>query len=118
MKDFLDDYFNVKRMVKEKKEYRAAMERVKQLPEEYQFVFKKIQEHMWKFTSGAGYDMMAVQYDLLELFEQSVAANKRVLEVTGNDVAAFVEELLRNAKTYTQDWREKLNKEIHQKLGE
>lgn len=116
MNEFFDNYFNVKKIMEEKKEYKQAMARVKGLPEDYQFVFKKIQEHMWMFATGAGYDMLEIHYGLIDLFEQSAAEGKDVLDVTGDDVAAFCDELLRNAKTYTENWRIKLNKEIHAKL--
>ena len=92
------------------------MARVKALPEDYQYVFKEIQSHMWQFVSGAGYDMMEVQYGLLELFEEGAAEGKGVLEVTGEDVAAFVDELLKNTRTYTDDWRKQLNRKIKNKI--
>lgn len=112
MTKFFDDYFNVKKMVESKKEYKQQMARVKLLPQEYQFVFKKIQEYMWKFTAGAGYDMLQVHYDLIALFEDGVANKRKVLEITGEDVAAFCDELLANTSTYTQSWKAKLNNEI------
>ncbi len=71
------------------------MARVEALPHEYRYVFKKIQERMWMFAAGAGYDMMKIHADLLELFESGAADGKRVLEITGEDVAAFCDELLR-----------------------
>jgi DNA-binding ferritin-like protein (Dps family) len=117
MSEFFDDYLNIKKIRASKREYKQHMERVKALPEDYQYVFKKIQSHMWKFAAGSGYDMMKIQYDLIELFEEGAAEGKCVLEVTGRDVAAFCDELLLNAKTYTADWREKLNHDILSKLG-
>jgi DNA-binding ferritin-like protein (Dps family) len=72
---------------------------------------------MWMFASGSGYDMLRIHYDLLELFEEGAADGKRVLEITGPDVAAFCDELLRSARTYTEDWREKLNRDILSKVG-
>ena len=87
------------------------------LPEDYRYVFEKIQEHMWRFATGSGYDMMEVQYDLIDLFEEGAANGKSVLEITGEDVAAFVEELLKNTRTYTQDWKGKMNREIQNKIG-
>jgi DNA-binding ferritin-like protein (Dps family) len=36
---------------------------------------------------------------LLDLFETGAADGKRVLDITGEDVAAFCDELLRHAKT-------------------
>jgi DNA-binding ferritin-like protein (Dps family) len=117
MSDFFNNYFNIKKMIAEKREYKRQMARVDALPEDYQFVFKKIQSHMWQFAAGAGYDMMKIHYDLIELFEEGAASGKRVLEVTGEDVATFCEELLKSARTYTEDWRLKLNREIANKLG-
>ncbi|GMC00036.1 MULTISPECIES: DUF1048 domain-containing protein [Enterococcus] len=116
MNKFFDDYLNVKKIITSKKEYKAQMARVDALPNDYQFVFKKIQSHMWKFATGSGYDMMAVQYDLIDLFEEGIADGKKVLEVTGTDVASFCDELLKSTKTYTEDWRENLNREINKKL--
>jgi DNA-binding ferritin-like protein (Dps family) len=104
-------------MIKEKREYRQHMARVDALPEDYQYVFKKIQRHMWMFAAGAGYDMMKVHYDLIELFEEGAANGKSVLEVTGKDVAAFCDELLRSTQTYTGNWREKLNRDIAKRFG-
>lgn len=118
MSNFFDDYFNIKKMVESKREYKEQMKRVAALPKDYQFVFKKIQNHMWMFTAGAGYDMMKIQYDLVDLFEQGVVNGKAVLEITGEDVAAFCEELMKNAETYTENWRDKLNREIREELGE
>jgi len=117
MADFFDNYFNIKKMIESKREYKRQMARVEALPEDYRYVFKKIQSHMWMFAAGPGYDMMKIHYDLIELFEEGAANGKGVLEVTGEDVAAFCDELLRSAKTYTEDWREKLNHDIVEKFG-
>lgn len=117
MSNFFDKYFNIKKMMREKREYKQHIMRVKALPEDYQFVLEKIQAHMWMFVVGDGYDMMKIHYDLVELFEEGAAGGKHVLEITGEDVAAFCDELLRSARTYTEGWREKLNREIMKKLG-
>ncbi len=107
----------LRKLVGDKKEYKMMMVRVEAMPEDYQFVFKKIQHYMWNFAAGSGYDMLKIQYELIDLFEAGVADGKRVLEITGTDVAAFCDELLRNAKTYTADWHEALNRDIMKKLG-
>lgn len=117
MSEFFDNYFNIKKMIKSKREYKQQMARVEALPKDYQYVFKKIQSHMWMFTAGSGYDMMKIHYDLIELFEAGAADGKHVLEITGEDVASFCDELLRSARTYTEDWREALNRDILKKLG-
>jgi DNA-binding ferritin-like protein (Dps family) len=118
MSEFFDNYFNIKKMFESKREYKQQMARAEALPEDYRYVFKKIQHHMWMFAAGAGYDMMKIHYDLIELFEEGAANGRSVLEVTGEDVAAFCDELLKSARTYTEDWRTKLNREIAEKLGE
>jgi DNA-binding ferritin-like protein (Dps family) len=117
MGDFFNNYLNIPKMIEEKREYRQQMARAEALPEDYRYVFKKIQKHMWMFAAGSGYDMMRIHYDLIELFEEGAAEGRRVLEVTGGDVAAFCDELLQNAQTYTENWREKLNRDIAGRLG-
>lgn len=106
----------IKNMVREKRRYRQMMARAKALPEEYSYVFDKIQHYMWNFAAGDGFDMTRVQEDLLDLFEAGVADGKAVLDITGADVAAFCDELLSNAKTYTDKWRMNLNRDIQDKL--
>lgn len=117
MSKFFDNYFNIKKIAESKREYKQQMARVEALPKDYQYVFKKIQSHMWMFAAGSGYDMMKIHYDLIELFEAGAADGKRVLEITGEDVASFCDELLRSARTYTEDWREALNRDILKKFG-
>ncbi|QAT49612.1 DUF1048 domain-containing protein [Caproiciproducens sp. NJN-50] len=117
MPEFFDNYFNIKKIIESKREYKQQMARVEALPKDYQFVFKKIQKYMWNFAGGDGYDMMKIHYDLIELFKAGAAEGKHVLEITGEDVAAFCDELLRNARTYTEDWHEALNHDILKKFG-
>lgn len=117
MSEFFDNYLNIKKMIESKREYKQQMARVEALPKDYQYVFKKIQGHMWMFAAGSGYDMMKIHYDLIELFETGAADGKDVLEITGEDVATFCDELLRSASTYTENWREALNRDILKKLG-
>lgn len=107
----------LKKMIGDKKEYKMMMARVDAMPEDYQFVFEKIQKYMWNFAAGDGYDMLKIHYDLIDLFEAGAAEGKKVLEITGEDVASFCDELLENAKTYTAKWREDLNESIMKELG-
>lgn len=113
----LSHYINPAQIVRDKREYRALIARVNALPEDYRFVYKKIQDYQWKFAAGGGLDMVELQADLLELFEEGAAAGKHVLDITGEDVAAFSDELLANAATYIARWREDLNEDVAKKLG-
>jgi DNA-binding ferritin-like protein (Dps family) len=107
----------IKKMISDKKEYKMMMARVDALPEDYQFVFKKIQNYMWNFSAGNGMDMLHMQYELIDLFESGAAEGRQVLEITGEDVASFADELVANAKTYYDKYREDLNQSIMKELG-
>jgi len=107
----------IEKLVRDKKEYKQQMARVHALPKDYQFVFDKIQKYMWKFAAGDGYDILKIQYELIDLFEAGAADNKHILDVTSEDVAAFCDELLRNARTWTEDWPKALNRDIMNRLG-
>ena len=115
---FLNEYLNLKHIAREKREYKQKEARVEALPEDYRYVFRHIQRYMWGYSGGSGMDMLPIFADLLDLFETGAAEGKRVLEVTGEDVAAFCDELLRNAKTWTGKHRETLNRDIRNKLGQ
>jgi DNA-binding ferritin-like protein (Dps family) len=108
----------IKKIIGDKKEWRQMEARAKALPEEYEFVYHKIQNYMWNYAAGhsAGMDMIPIFKDLLGLFEEGAANGKHVLEITGEDVAAFCDELLRSASTYTENWREALNRDILKEL--
>ena len=60
--------------------------------------------------------MMKLHYDLIELFEAGAADGKHVLEITGEDVAAFCDELLASTKTWTENWAKDLNRDIRKEL--
>ena len=100
----------------DKKEWNAMEARAKALPHDYLVVYNEIKRYLW---SGAGPLDSSIDLfkGLLELFEEGAANNKPVLEVTGKDVAAFCDELVRGEKTYAEHLRGKLNRDIAKKLG-
>lgn len=109
---------SLKNIKKDKREYKAFEARIQRLPEDYKYVYKKMTDYMWAYSGGGnGYDMIALHKGLLELFEDGVAQGRSVLEVTGADVAAFCDELLRSAITYTEKRREQLNREVQKKVN-
>lgn len=104
-----------KKIIGDKKEWKEMETRAKALPRDYQVVYSEIKNYMWnlwRFSAGNNMDDVVVLKDLLGLFEEGVADGKSVLEVTGEDVAAFCDELF-NA---TESWRNKLNRDIMKKL--
>lgn len=108
----------LKKIIGDKKAWKAMEARVKALPEDYQVVHKEIMGYIWGSAwlsdEPAALDIFK---GLLELFEEGVARGKRVLEITGNDVAAFCDDLLKGEKTYMEKSRENLNRNIAKKLG-
>lgn len=99
-----------------KKEWKAVEARAKALPEDYQTVYNEVKHYVWSGGTGL-MDPSNLFKRMVELFEEGAANGKQVLEITGNDVATFVEGLVRDEKTYTDGLREKLNKNITDKLG-
>ena len=112
LSEFFNTYLNPIKIMESKREYKEHMARVKALPEDYKFVFEKMQKYMWMHADGDGKDMLNLQYSLIELFEDGVADDKHVLEITGEDVAGFCDELLKNVETWTRSWPEKLNNDV------
>ena len=106
-----------KRVAREKREFRQMQARANALPQDYAYVYHKIQHYMWGFAGGDGMDTIPILADLLDLFETGAAEGKPVLDVTGEDVAAFCDELLQSANSRTVNWRAELNRDIMNKLG-
>ena len=108
------DFLN--KIIGDKKDWKRMESRAKALPRDYQIVYGKIMRYMFKRSGSDGMDIVVILKDLLGLFETSAADGKRVLEVTGEDVATFCDELLRSAKTFTENWHEALNRDVMKKL--
>lgn len=102
----------IKQLIQEKQEYKEQMARVKNLPEDYRFVFEKLQNYMWRFAGSDGNAMLKKQYELIELFEEGARAKKPVLEITGDDVAGFCDEFIADTEKWTDRYRNKLNNSI------
>lgn len=97
----------------DKREWKAMEVRAKALPSEYLNAYKAIQNYMW--TAGGltdWKDMSRIFGGILELFEEGAAEGKKVIDLTGEDVAYFCEELVRDAKTWKDKYRQKLNDTI------
>jgi DNA-binding ferritin-like protein (Dps family) len=107
--------------MEEKRAYKQMMKRVDALPKEYRFAFHKIQHYM--FTVGpVGGDMkiftdLTMFTNLVDLFEESAAEGRQVLVVIGSDVGKFCDEFMRAFVGNTETLREKLNKEVTEKLS-
>lgn len=103
----------IKKIIGEKKEWKAMEARAKELPHDYRVVYDEIKQYIWKSSGNASIDTFE---GILELFEEGAANGKSVLEITGKDVAAFCDGLSQGTKTYADKWRENLNRDIAKKL--
>ncbi|WLD92860.1 DUF1048 domain-containing protein [Alkalihalobacillus sp. AL-G] len=97
----------------DKREWKAMEARAKALPSEYRNAYYAIQKYMW--TSGGltdWKDTSRIFGGILDLFEEGAAEGKKVTDLTGEDVAAFCDELVKDAKTWMDKYRAKLNDTI------
>ncbi|MBB6633405.1 DUF1048 domain-containing protein [Cohnella thailandensis] len=103
---------SIRDIIEGKKEWRAHVARVKALPQDYQIVYKEIQKYLFKvgpveLTEGTG-----LLSGIVDLFEEGAASGKGVLEVTGRDVAAFCDDLIKDSKTYADLYQESVNQAV------
>ncbi len=96
-------------IIKGKKAWRAHVARVKMLPQDYQIVYKEIQKYFFKVGPVALSEGTGLLSGLVDLFEEGAALGKGVLEVTGSDVAAFCDDLIKDAKTYSDIYQESVD---------
>ena len=103
-------------IIQGKKVWRAHMARVKALPKDYQIVYKEIQKYLFKVGPVALTEGTGLLSGIVDLFEGGVALGKDVLEVTGSDVAAFCDDLIKDSKTYADMYQEFVSQEVNNSL--
>lgn len=99
--------------LEDKREWKAMEKRAKELPSEYLNAYKAIQKYMW--TAGGPTDWKDVSRifnGIIDLFEEGAAEGKKVTDLTGEDVAAFCDELVKDSITWKDKYRAKLNDSI------
>ncbi len=93
--------------------WRAHVARVKALPQDYQIVYKEIQNYLFKVGPVELTDGTDVLSGIIDLFEEGAALGKGVLEVTGSDVAAFCDDLIKDSKTYADIYQAAVGQEVN-----
>lgn len=88
------------------------MARVKALPQDYQIVYKELQKYLFKVGPVELTDGTELLTGIIELFEEGAALGKGVLEVTGRDVAAFCDDLIKDSKTHADIYQESVDQEV------
>lgn len=99
----------------EKKKYRENEKRARALPAEYAEAYKSIRNYLWN-TSGI-LTIEPLGY-LVDMLEEAAANGRKVVDITGPDVAAFADDLVKGESSYKNQQREKLNKNFADKKKE
>ncbi|MDQ7808564.1 DUF1048 domain-containing protein [Amycolatopsis sp. A133] len=97
-------------IIEGKKQWRAHLARVKALPPDYRIVYQEMQKYLFKvgpvdLTEG---NLLS---GVVDFFEEGVAEGKGVLELIGEDVAAFCDDLVKDSRTYADSYQESISGE-------
>ncbi|TCN20538.1 DUF1048 domain-containing protein [Mesobacillus foraminis] len=97
----------------DKREWKAMEARAKSLPTEYRNAYNAIKKYLWTAGGPSDWkDSSRIFGGILDLFEEGAAEGKKVTDLTGKDVAAFCDELVKDEKTWKDKYRKKLNDTI------
>lgn len=97
----------------EKKEYKEYRKKVKALPDDYRIVLEQIEKYSWNFASDSS--MLQVQYEIYNMFIDAIAENKKVLDVTGDDIVAFTEDVM--SALGVNRWDDKIKNKINNNVA-
>jgi DNA-binding ferritin-like protein (Dps family) len=107
----------IKDIIEGKKMWRAHVARVKALPQNYQIVYREIQKYLFKVGPVELTEGTSLLSGIVDLFEENAALGKDVLEVTGSDVAAFCDDLIKDSKTYADIYQESVNRKVDKSMS-
>ena len=107
---------SIQDIIEGKKKWHVHMARVKALPQEYQIVYKEIQKYLFKVGPVELTDGTDLLSGIIDLFEEGAALGKGVLEVTGTDVAAFCDDLIKDSKTFADILQESVDQEVNKAM--
>ncbi|MGW8115264.1 DUF1048 domain-containing protein [Caproicibacterium sp. NSD3] len=107
---------SIQDIIEGKKEWRAHMVRVKALPQDYQIVYKEIQKYLFKIGPAELTESTGPLSEVVDLFEEGAALGENVLEVTGSDVAAFCDDLVKDSRTYADIYQESVDREVNKAM--
>ncbi|RJE84735.1 DUF1048 domain-containing protein [Paenibacillus sp. 1011MAR3C5] len=107
---------SIQDIIQGKKEWRAHVARVKALPQDYRIVYKEIQKYLFKVGPVELSEGTGLLSGIVDLFEEGAASGKGVLEVTGRDVAAFCDELIKDSKTHADLYQETVDQKMNKAM--
>lgn len=77
-------------VIEDKKQWRAHMARVNALPPDYRIVYREMQKYLFKVGLLDGQLLPGI----VDFFAEGAAAGTGVLDLIGDDVAAFCDDLV------------------------
>lgn len=98
----------IRDIIEGKRQWRAHLARVKALPADYQIVYLEMQKYFFK-VGPVDLSEGNLLAEIVDFFEEGAASGKGVIELIGDDVAAFADGLIKDSRTYA---------EIYQASGE
>ena len=107
---------SIQDIIEGKKKWRAHVARVKAVAKDYEIVYKEIGKYLFKVGPVELTDGIGLLSGISDLFEEGAALGKGVLEVTGSDVAAFCDNLIKDCKTYADIYQESVNQEVNKAM--
>ena len=94
-------------IIEGKKQWRAHVARVKALPPDYRIVYQEMQKYLFKVGPVDLADGPLLS-GIVDFFEEGAASCKGVLELIGEDVAAFCDDLIKDSPTYADIYQESI----------
>ncbi|MFT7840419.1 DUF1048 domain-containing protein [Saccharothrix sp. BKS2] len=95
----------IRDIIEDKKRWRAHVARVKALPLDYRIVYREIQQYLFKVGPVDLPDGPLLP-GIVDFFEEGAATGKGVLDLIGDDVAAFCDDLVGDSRTRADVLRE------------
>jgi len=117
MSEFFDKYFNPKRIMADKREFKLYQKKISKLPEDYKKAMEGIQTYMFS-SCGDESLVMKILYNTLDMFEENVALNRNISKVIGNDLGIFCENIHKAfpESSWTDRYKKKRQNKINKKF--
>ncbi|MCD5345521.1 DUF1048 domain-containing protein [Agromyces sp. H3Y2-19a] len=94
-------------IIEGKREWRAHLARVRALPKDYQVVYGEIQKYYFKI-GPVGLEDGTLLSGIVDFFEEGATQGKGAIELIGDDVAAFADDLVKDTPTYADRYQASL----------
>jgi len=106
----------IKDIIEGKRQWRAHLARVKALPPDYRIVYQEMQRYFFK-VGPVDLSEGTLLSGIVDFFEEGAASGKGVLELIGDDVAAFCDDLIKDSRTYADLYQESIAKKSDKTAG-